>query len=84
MGEERTAPVQAQHGGPWRIPWEIHERAWQRYAELGHGSQSAERLAERGGFGIWELAILLAGGNPWAGSGERLTESRRVWGLPDA
>jgi hypothetical protein len=59
----KTAPVQAQPRGD--IPWALHVRAWQVYAALGHGNQSAQRIAERGGFGWLELAVLLAEQNPW-------------------
>jgi len=61
---ERTAPVQANRGVPFptRIPWVMHERAWSQYAKAGHGSQSAERLAERGGFGVMELVACLTPG----------------------
>jgi hypothetical protein len=41
------------------IAWSEHKEAWQEYARAGHGSQSAERLAERGGFGYSELLDLL-------------------------
>lgn len=44
---------------PTQIPWIIHARAWSAYAAAGHGSQSAERLAERGGFGVLELVACL-------------------------
>lgn len=59
---DRTAPIDG-----WRsnVPWSVHERAWRRYAALGHGDQSAERVAERGGFGWAELCVLLTGGDPW-------------------
>lgn len=68
---ERNAPIQMPHSGhlphgiSMRVPWRIHEKAWQQYAKLGHGSQSAERLAERGGFGLGELIYLLAGEDPY-------------------
>jgi hypothetical protein len=53
----KTAPVQ---GGPC-IPWALHEEAFAVYAEkYGHG-QSAERLAERGGFGAGELDDFVPG-----------------------
>ncbi len=61
----RTAPVQPARGHPFptRIPWHFHERAWSMYAAAGHGSQSAERLAQRGGFGVLELVACLALGD---------------------
>jgi len=48
---ERTAPVQ----GHAPIPWSVHEAAWQGYASLYGKRQSAERIAERGGFGVEEM-----------------------------
>jgi hypothetical protein len=63
------APVQADHSrkghAAGTVPWNVHEQAWQQYAALGHGRQSVERIAERGGFGYDEIACLLAGGDPW-------------------
>jgi hypothetical protein len=41
------------------ISWDEHLEAWLVYKWAGHGSQSAERLAERGGFGYGELLDLL-------------------------
>lgn len=64
MTEPKTAPVQAE--SRCRIPWDVHVRAWQVYAAIGHGSQSAQRIAERGGFGTYEIALLLAERNPFA------------------
>lgn len=64
---DRRAPVQrerATNRPAGTVPWDVHERAWARYAELGHGAQSAERIAERGGFGYGEMACLLAGHDP--------------------
>ena len=65
----RRAPVQGASRGPsWlercaipagTVAWEEHLEAWAHYAALGHGDQSAERMAERGGFGIEELCFLL-------------------------
>ena len=43
------------------IPWEIHERAWATYAAKLGRSQSAERIAERGGFSYGEAQCLLGG-----------------------
>lgn len=68
---ERNAPVQMPHSGhvphgiSFRVPWRIHLKAWETYAKHFPG-QSAERLAERGGFGLEELIYLLAGENPIA------------------
>lgn len=36
------------------IAWAEHEEAWADYAKRFSG-QSAERMAERGGFSFWEL-----------------------------
>lgn len=60
---KRTAPIQPQRGLPFpaRVPWALHERAWSQYAAAGHGDQSAERLAERGGFGVGEFVACLLG-----------------------
>lgn len=73
MTERRTS-VQAEgrwyllHGDPRREPWarragtvswEEHERAWRAYADRYGSDQSAERIAERGGFGFREMTALL-------------------------
>lgn len=50
-GHANDAPEH--HSGT--IAWEEHLAAWDGYAKDGHGSQSAERVAERGGFGMGEL-----------------------------
>lgn len=60
MSDERTAPFQRVHGGITgeRIPWSLHLEAYAGYAKEYPGSardQSAERMAERGGFGVTEL-----------------------------
>jgi hypothetical protein len=68
------APVQADKAG--LVPWEIHVRAWQVYAAL-HGDQSALRIAERGGFGWQELALLLAERNPFSGEARHLLGHQR-------
>lgn len=66
--KSKTAPVQGGKRGPEvRIPWDIHVRAWQVYAACGHRDQSAERIAERGGFGYGELVMLLGEVDPFAG-----------------
>lgn len=61
--DERVAPVQ--NGGGTvplsAIPWGLYERLWRIYDDHGHGSQSAERLAERGGFSRSELGMLAIG-----------------------
>jgi hypothetical protein len=43
------------------IPWAIAEQAYKAYVADGHGSQSLERVAERGGFCPFEIDALLAG-----------------------
>ena len=43
------------------VPWSEAEIAWQTNDALGHGDQSLETLARRGGFGRCEFAILRAG-----------------------
>ena len=64
----RVAPVQGSHwscrtSGPGRSPgtisWAEHEEAWLGYAEKFGSSQSAERIAERGGFSYEELVMFL-------------------------
>jgi hypothetical protein len=53
----KTAPYMGYRGyGGGRITWEAHLKAWEGYAErYGYSFQSAETLAERGGFGAEEL-----------------------------
>jgi hypothetical protein len=59
----RRAPVQAGRAqgakGPGTIAWAEHLEAWGAYAILYGTSQSAERLAQRGGFSYGELVDLL-------------------------
>lgn len=51
----KTAPFQGQNGGcAGHITWEAHLKAYEVYAEKYY-DQSAERVAERGGFGQEEL-----------------------------
>ncbi len=52
------------HGIKMRIPWRFHKKAWEVYAKRYPG-QSAEKMAERGGFGLMELVYLLAGEDPY-------------------
>lgn len=68
MPEERRVPVQGaglwwlhesdtRRGGshvPGTIAWEEHVEAWQDYTKR-YPKQSAEKIAERGGFGYDEL-----------------------------
>jgi hypothetical protein len=57
--EKRRAAEQGKPPhGPGTVSWEEHLLAWSAYAAHGH-SQSAERLAQRGGFGYGEMTELL-------------------------
>jgi hypothetical protein len=53
----KRAPVQT--SGERTVAWEVSAEAWKEYAAEGHGDQSHERLCQRGGFGVSELADLL-------------------------
>lgn len=55
----RWAPVNGEPGR--RIPWATHEAAWRAYAAKYGRQQSAERIAERGGFGVVELDMFAPG-----------------------
>ena len=57
--DTRRAPVQRYHDKT--IPWQVHGLAWEAYAKEYGTSQSAERLAERGGFGCGEMDRFLPG-----------------------
>lgn len=57
-GEERRAPVNGQPGGT--VTWAEHVEAWESYTQ-SHPGQSAQRIAERGGFGLVELVTQLGG-----------------------
>jgi hypothetical protein len=65
--KERRAPVQGDRSIPkgsdgresGTIAWSEHEEVWRAYADRGHGGQSAERIAERGGFGYREIVDLI-------------------------
>ena len=71
MNNERRAPVQGelsfrigQRGHTdGSIEWAEHEEVWRAYAKKWGSSQSAERIAERGGFGYREI-IALTGDAP--------------------
>lgn len=62
----RRAPVQGngmyvsrgdpKFKGPGTVSWAEYLEGYSDYANRYGNSQSAERLAERGGFGYWELA----------------------------
>ncbi len=56
---ERRAPVQGYHGEA--IPWRVHRLAWEAYAKKYGKQQSAERIAERGGFGCEEMDMFVPG-----------------------
>ena len=58
--QAKRFPIQ----GGLTVSWVAAERAYRRYAELFGTDQSLERLAERGGFGLFEFAVLHEGGNP--------------------
>jgi hypothetical protein len=65
----KRAPVQGEHfmrapTGRKAVPagtvsWSEHLEAYEAYAVRFGKSQSADRLAERGGFGYWEITDLL-------------------------
>lgn len=60
--DERRAPVQAskpEANHPGTVAWEEHEHAWEAYAQQFGRTQSAERIAERGGFSYYELKLFL-------------------------
>ena len=52
---ERRAPVQGTR--PGSISWEEHLEVWDAYAKRYGTKQSAERIAERGGFGYLEIEL---------------------------
>ena len=54
---ERRAPVQAEKGKPQgTIAWSEHVEIWTKYAAKYGNDQTAERIAERHGFGYYEIA----------------------------
>jgi hypothetical protein len=65
LTDTRRAPVQSE----WHkcrmvrpsgtVSWPEHQQAWQEYNKRWRGHQSAERIAERGGFGYAEITSLL-------------------------
>jgi len=70
MTEGRRAPVQGDTGWitprrhpnarpPGTIAWDEHLAVWEAYAKRYGRSQSAERIAERGGFGFAEIVMLM-------------------------
>ncbi len=42
------------------IPAIVGEAAWEGYSADGHGSQSCEKVHQRGGFGLEELGYYIA------------------------
>ncbi len=62
MKTDKLKPFPIQQGGA--IPWWLAEVAYAYYAKLYTTEQSLERLAERGGFGMFELLALLRRQNP--------------------
>jgi hypothetical protein len=59
--DERPCPMQDQGGQLRAIPWGLAEILYPVYAAAGHGSQSLETLAKRGGFGRGEIGMLAVG-----------------------
>ncbi len=71
MSDVRPFPIQSEipkerdeRGGlipimPCTIPWWLAEIAYEYYSERYGTGQSLERLAERGGFGRYELVALI-------------------------
>lgn len=66
---DRRFPIQAEDVGrhhPRRpagtVPWSVGVAAWERYAARYGRDQSAERIAERGGFGHGEMHTFLGPG----------------------
>lgn len=59
---QRKAPVQGEYKAKipaGTIDWAEHEEVWEAYAKRFGTHQSAERIAERGGFGYSEIVKLL-------------------------
>lgn len=59
MQGNRRCDVAAPGREPGTIAWEEHVTAWHEYARRYGASQSAERIAERGGFCYLELQTFL-------------------------
>lgn len=58
---ERRFPIQGVEtytGKPASIPWEMAEEIYKEYSAQFSG-QTLERMAERGGFGVYEAISLL-------------------------
>lgn len=61
MTTEREFPIQGVEsytGQPVRITWDMAEEIYKEYSAQFSG-QTLERLAERGGFGVYEAISLL-------------------------
>lgn len=61
-GEGKKFPIQGKEtytGERVRIPWEYAEEAYKEYSTQYGTDQSLERLAEREGFGVFEIIDLL-------------------------
>ena len=63
---QRPVGPKSKERPPIRLPrttisWEMAEIAYSSYIKRGGAGQSLERLAERGGFGLSELAFFLLG-----------------------
>lgn len=59
-GVQKRVPMQhSRHHEPG-IPEPIARLAYEEYANQGHGSQSFDRLHERGGFSEAEIVLLLS------------------------
>lgn len=54
-----SLPMGAPGYGPGSVAWEEHLQAWNAYAKRYGSEQSAERIAERSGFGYGELTEYL-------------------------
>ena len=67
MADQRQAPIQMAYSSagyghlpqPLGIPWWLHELIYAGYHKLYGSGQTAERLAERGGFDTYEALTLL-------------------------
>ncbi len=61
--DTRPFPIQAENtfdGRPVTVPWWIAELAVDEHRRQYSGSQTAESMAQRHGFGACEIALLLA------------------------
>lgn len=74
MSDERRFPIQ----GGLTVSWPAAERAYATYSKLYGTSQSLERLAERGGFGMLEFAGLYGRYDPRRVDDRRVAETLAV------